>query len=419
MSSQPLSAARFLGPLLARGLSLAAAFGLHLFLARWLGVEAYGAWALVCSWALLIGPLCALGMDQAGPRFVAVHAAQGEWSLLRGFLRRSRQVAAGAGGVAALLGAGLLAAFGARLDPELLAAAWLGLPLLVLLPLLYAGMSALRGARRAAQADLIGVVLPAALTCAGVPLLAPPLASQARGALLVYGGALLIAVLLCRALLRRALPAPTWSAAPVMADRAWFAVALPGLGGLIAGYALTQTDLLVVGALRGVEEAGLYAAAARLGRVLALSMVAIEAAAAPVFAELHARGDRDGLAREVRAVRRAFLALGLGGGAGLCLAGPALLGAFGPEFRASWPALGMLTLGQVVVALCGPLRAQLLMTGHERALAGLTGLAALLNLSLALALVPRWGMSGAAAATGAATAFGQLLLLGYSLRAAP
>jgi O-antigen/teichoic acid export membrane protein len=410
---------RLLAALLARGLSLAFAFGLHLLLARTLGLEAYGAWSLVTTWALLLGPLCALGLDQTAPRFVAVLAAQGEWALLRGFLRRSVQVALGTAALTGLVVAAALWAAGPRLEPALGRAALAGLPLLGALPLLYLAMSALRGARRAALADVLGVVVPAALTMVALPglvrcgLLAP----AAPAALGVYAGAVLLAALLGGLLLRRALPRPTWSARPAHADRAWLDVSLPALGGLLTGYALTHTDLLVLGALGSVEQVGLYAAAARLSRLLASGLVAVESVVAPSFAELHARGEGAGLARVARAAAWAFLVIGVGGGAVVLGAREPLLAVFGPGFRAASPALGLLVLGQVASGLCGPVRCRLLMTGHERAVARLSGLAAATNLALNLLLVPAWGIVGAAAATSAATVLNDLLLLGYARRA--
>jgi len=72
---------------------------------------------------------------------------------------------------------------------------------------------------------------------------------------------------------------------------------------------------------------------------------------------------------------------------------------FGPEYDASYGPLLILIAGQAVNSAAGSVGFLLNMTGHERDTAAGMGVAVALNLALNLALIPSWGILGAATAT--------------------
>ena len=93
-----------------------------------------------------------------------------------------------------------------------------------------------------------------------------------------------------------------------------------------------------------------------------------------------------------------------GVGAALLIAAPWLLAMFGQGFGASFGVLAILLCGVAVQSLCGPAEDLLNMLGAERT-AALVSLGALLfALALSLALIPLFGIAGAAAAMAIATA---------------
>jgi len=75
------------------------------------------------------------------------------------------------------------------------------------------------------------------------------------------------------------------------------------------------------------------------------------------------------------------------------------LGVFGSDYGRGAPALAILSLGELANALAGPVALILTMTGHEGDAAKSLAVAAVTNVILNLALIPNFGVEGAAAAT--------------------
>ena len=67
-------------------------FTVHVVLARILGVESYGAYAIAFAWLTMLLLIGRQGFDLATVRYVAAYRSQGQWPLLRGFLEFSRAV---------------------------------------------------------------------------------------------------------------------------------------------------------------------------------------------------------------------------------------------------------------------------------------------------------------------------------------
>ena len=69
-------------------------FGVHLTLARLLGVDVFGVYIYAITWLHLLILVGKLGFDSASLRFVATYNGTSEFGLLRGYLRRSIQLVA-------------------------------------------------------------------------------------------------------------------------------------------------------------------------------------------------------------------------------------------------------------------------------------------------------------------------------------
>src|SRR5581483_1040535 len=90
-------------------------------------------------------------------------------------------------------------------------------------------------------------------------------------------------------------------------------------------------------------------------------------------------------------------------GAVLILAlGRPLLWLFSPQFTAAYPVMFVLAIGFLVRASMGPAEFVLNMLGEQSLCALVLAVSAVLDIALSFALVPAFGMVGAAAATSAA-----------------
>jgi O-antigen/teichoic acid export membrane protein len=146
-------------------------------------------------------------------------------------------------------------------------------------------------------------------------------------------------------------------------------------------------------------EAAVYGAATQLTLPLMLALSSVTYVAQSMIADIYAR-DRDRLQSLVRAVTWLTTALGVPMAVGLIVLGRPLLNLYGEGFAEGHTILILLTFAQLVVGLVGSLAGYLMtMTAHEREAAWIIGLAAALNLVLALVLTPRFGPIGTASGT--------------------
>ena len=190
----------------------------------------------------------------------------------------------------------------------------------------------------------------------------------------------------------------------------------------LLSFLVIRSDMLLVNLLRGTAEAGVYSIAAQIADTILLLPVTVGMLLLPRVArdaERDAGGSGAGAARALgqettaRVLRHtALLLTGLCLGAAL-LAGPVIGALYGERFRGAVAATWWLLPGVWALGLNGVLMNHFAGRGMPSitAWAPLAGFAA--NVALNLAVVPRYGIAGAAATSSAA----YLLMLALSLAA--
>ncbi len=376
----------------------AAAYLSQVFLARWLGVEAYGRFAYVHSWSLLLAVLAGLGLPPAALRFLPEYAAAGDGRSYRGFLRSARLTSLAlslllAIAIVVLADRGLLGAY----SSAWLVGAWL-VPVVAFLNL---HMQVARCAGRIALALAPQHLLKhvGLLTGAGLVLYYFHGVLLAEQAVAVLLGALAILALLQAGILQRSLPGLPEGEGGGFRPRAWLAVSLPLLLILVFQYLLTQADVLMVGALLGDRAVGIYNAASRSAAAVGFAFFAVNAVAAPVIADHYARRDRAGLRRLVRRTTRWIFWPALTIAVLLAFFGRIVLGLFGQDFVVAHDEMLILGAGYVLAAAMGLSINLLNLTGHQGSSAWIFGGATVLNLVLNAVLIPWLDIRGAALAT--------------------
>jgi len=377
-------------------------FGATLLLARMLGAEGYGALAYALAWAEVLGMIAPLGFDKLLIRELALYRHGERWSLARGLLRcAARWTALGvAGALAVALGFGLV--MRTRLDPALVPVFWT----VVLLVPLRAWVNLRHGALLGLSRPVAGLMatsvtywLGMLALLGGARLLAPELVTARNTALAAAAGwlvSLVIADLQTRSRLDRALLSRT---EPEFREREWIRAALPMM--LIVAMALLnlRADVILLGALRGASEAGIYSMAASLAYLVRLGIVAVNPALAPLAANAETGGADRQLETVARTASRLAFLPALACALGLLVFGRWALALFNPEFEPGYAALAILAVGFLVVAAMGPVETILLMKNEQRLAAAAAAGACVLNVLLNLVLIPAFGMEGAAVAT--------------------
>ena len=136
---------------------------------------------------------------------------------------------------------------------------------------------------------------------------------------------------------------------------------------------------------------------------------AVGSAVANRFAALGARGDRDSLDAFAREAAHWTFWPSLAAGLVLLALGIPLLWLFGPQFVDGYPVMLILVVGFLFRASMGPSEFLLNMLGKQSISAAVQVTVALLSVVLNIALVPHFGLIGAATATSAALMTGALL----------
>lgn len=182
----------------------------------------------------------------------------------------------------------------------------------------------------------------------------------------------------------------------------------------LAGTAYNRADQLILAAVRGPQETGLYAAGVRVAELLGAVAPIVDNVTLPGLVELHRRKDEAGF---VRAVRDSTLLMTVPAGiiVSLLLSGGAELSValLGSEYRAVGPIVGLLAMAEWVTLL-GSVSSSTALAREQRGVmvrATLAGLA--VNVVMNLSLIPHFGI--VAAAWAAIVGYGVASLFAYTV----
>jgi O-antigen/teichoic acid export membrane protein len=190
----------------------------------------------------------------------------------------------------------------------------------------------------------------------------------------------------------------------------WLKISLPIL--LVESFylLLSYTDVLVLQQFRKAEEVGIYFAVVKTLALVSFIHYAMSATTAHRFAEYNAQGDKERLSAYVaHAINWTFWP-SLAATLVLLAFGKPLLWLFGAQFVAGYDIMFVAAIGLVVRSAIGPVERLLNMLGHQHICALAYALAFAMNVVLCVALVPRFGGHGAAAATSLSLTFETVLL---------
>ncbi|MDQ2876196.1 MAG: polysaccharide biosynthesis C-terminal domain-containing protein, partial [Actinomycetota bacterium] len=159
---------------------------------------------------------------------------------------------------------------------------------------------------------------------------------------------------------------------------------------------IQRLDIVLVGIMRGPAEAAIYTAATRFLVVGQLANVAISMAAQPQFTHLFAIRDRRA-ANTVYQVTTAWLIVLTWPLYLLAVIyGPAVLAVFGHSYQVGGPVMVILGLSMLAATGCGQVDMVLTTTGRTTWSLANGLLAVIVNVAVDLALIPRYGITGAA-----------------------
>jgi O-antigen/teichoic acid export membrane protein len=192
--------------------------------------------------------------------------------------------------------------------------------------------------------------------------------------------------------------------------------ALPFLLLLALNTLIAYADILIVGVIRGPEDAGAYRVASHMAMLIAFPLTAMNIAAAPLIARLFAEGQLTQLNDLARQAGIKVLLAAIGAFTVVMFFGEWALTLFGPGFDRAYPALSLLAIGYLVNACTGVSGYLLIMTGHEKAAIIAFSSGALVNVLGNILLVGRFGLIGAGVATAIGTVLLSTLLIAFTIK---
>ncbi len=393
-----------------RVLASAVGFASIVLLARWMGPSEYGLYSFAIAAMALLAYPATLGLHGAAVRFVAQYAATDDWQHVVGFIKASSWLAFGCGALVATLAIGGVLVFKTYFDPAYVAPTIVALSGIPIVALTIVRSEAIRGLGWLALAWgplQLGQPLFLLIVIAIILFSATHLtATTAVGASIVAYAANLIAQW---GLLRARLGARI-RVEPKIQLGPWLGVAMSFLWISLANVIFVQAGVIVVGVFLKPHDVAIYSAAAATSGFVALPTYAAAALGAPKFAALHAHHRHIELQALYTNIIRLMFWPSLAITLTYATFGSMVLRLFGPGFEHGYPALVILSCGQLASAVVGPVANLLNMTGHHVVTARVQTTSAILAVGFGLAATWMWGSVGTAIAFSAAMVLGNAWL---------
>ena len=399
--------------------TVAAGYLFKIYLARTLGAEALGVYALGMTAGGLVSIVGAAGVPSIASRFVAIYASSGQTRKLGRFLWF--------GALTLLVSnvlVGCLMVAGRRWiayrlyhTPVLARYMHFFAAIMVLGALTTFFGQALGGykdvARRTVITNFIGtpatMVFSVALLTFGLGLWGY-LAAQVASAFLVLALLTMAVWKLTPTAGRRPFSAVEGVAQPLF-EKEVLSFAALAFGTQALEFLSGQIERIILGIYLTARDVGVYSVAASMVVFVGLFLQSINQIFAPTIAELFTKGEHDLLLRLFQTLTKWSLGLTLPLALGIMIFAKPLMVIFGPDFREGWPVLAIATIGQLVSCAVGSVGLLLFMSDQQKRMVRSQAISVFVTLGLNFALIPRWGLIGAAIATAATNASLNLLWL--------
>jgi O-antigen/teichoic acid export membrane protein len=371
--------------------------GVQLVVSRLYGTAAYGLYMTSLGILDVLSRAGTAGADKAMLRYIAAHRVAGDTKLETQGLGsgiRLGAVAAGALGIGLFVASPYISRAEHKPDLALLLP-WLAPALVaaVVTRILIEAMLAARAVRMNLYVKgfgepallllfiLIGAALGGGVTRLGIAYFCAALATCALG------------VVAATRVFPHVLGALRTPAHPSLVS-----FALPAGGAELLNALFQRADLLVLGLYRSPSEVALFAAAEFLCSIIAATRFALDSIACGMISEALSLGDRERLRKNLRMLTRFVSLLCAFVFVTLLSLRRELLALYGPEFVGAATAFVLLAVKHVVNASMGLTPWVLLMGGRARLMLWNNAGAAALAIALSFALIPRFGVLGAASA---------------------
>jgi len=381
-------------------LTAAAGYFFKIYLARRLGADALGLYALGMSIVGFLGLFNAVGLPAAAARFVAEYSTRREFGRLGAFLRGGLALLSVSnlflGAVVLLAGPWVAVHF--YHAPALSSYFW-AFALVMLFGVLTGFLGqVMAGYRDVARRTIITHFIGTPVNIV-VAVLLISLGFGLRGYMVAQVGSAMLVLGLLAISVWRMTPVEARLAAFAPLDRkvVSFSAAAFGIAGV--DFALSQTDKIVLGHYLAPKQVGIYTVAMALVGFVPIALQSVNQIFSPIIAELHADGNRLLLQKLYATLTKWIMILTIPLALTIVIFARPLMGIFGGGFQSGAAVLAIGATGQLINCAVGSVGFLLMMSGHQMEIIKIQGANAVLMIVLSLFLVPRLGVTGAALAS--------------------
>lgn len=388
----------FLGTLFTAGLS----YIFKIYLARKLGAEGLGIYALGMTLVGFLGVFNSLGLPESALRFGSLYRATQQPEKLRALLFWGGAILLTANLVSALifLPVGRIIALRFYHSPGVAQyLPWfLGVMLLGTISVFYNRI--LAGYKAVGQRTVINNFIGSPATMLLTVLLIG-LGWGLTGYLLAHilSGALVIVLLLLFVWKLTPKEARVLLPLPAFLERQVWSFSAAAAGILLLEYLMAQVDKIALGFYLDPRSVGIYSVSAAVVAYETLILNSVNQVFSPIIADLHSRGDSAMLERLYKSLTKWVFGLTLPLAITVMVFAHPILRMFGHDFEAGWPILIIGTVGQLVNCGVGSVGLLLMMSGNQRRLLKVQTYMALVMAIGNVVFIPVWGIVGAAVAS--------------------
>ena len=391
-----------IGIIMLRVVSVGLAFIVSLILARLLGAKGYGIYAYSLAWIGFLNVPAILGFDRLLIRDISVCKTRSDWSLMRGLINFSHQAAMSSTLIVVVAAIFINIRLRINSDPIFMHTFFFAMILIPLSVLIALKQSILKGLEKVVIGHVPEMLIKPSLLLVCLLLLyilgfKKNLSPSMAIAITIFAS--IISLFVVYIILKKELPSEIQETSPAYNIKVWIKSALPLslIGGMLV--INSQTDIIMLGAIKGPKDAGIYSIANAFSSLITFVLISVNASLAPSIASLYTSKNILKLQHKITISARLILCLSLPIGIIIILFGKVLLSIYGADFVVGLSSLRILCIGQLVNALAGSVGLLLIMTGYERRAAIGIGIGAISNIILNAVFVPLLGMEGAAIAS--------------------
>ena len=375
--------------------------------ARLIGAESFGLYTLGVTTVTLLSRFSVMGLDRGTIRYVSIKRQSGDGGAIRQVILTAITIGLGVSVTVALILA-FFPGFFLRLfhwdDKTYLLTLFpvfaLALPAMVMVSIGVAGTQAFRTMRYRALISntlipltkLLGAV--ALFFVLGVTALTPTIAfalAQILGSVLALTFLFRLARHYTRAMKGKTSREPGLTGELLR-------YSFPLLLSSVLVYLNGRTEIMVLGIYNQADASGIYNAAMRFATLPLMVLTAFNAIFMPVIADLHHRGEMARLDALFKLVTRWVIMVAMPILLALFLYAEAFIGFFGKDFTTGVIVLRILSLSTLINFSTGSVGVILLMTGYSNLALFNAFLTLMVALGLDFALIPQFGITGAAIA---------------------